>query len=112
MVYYRIRIVSGSNQKISSVILLSNTEINFDVRSLVNPFSTQLSFEMIVPGNDIAAFTLVDMYGRIIKQQKQNVTQGLNTINIYDLNNLPVAAYTLKIQYADKMVIKQVIKNN
>jgi hypothetical protein len=108
--YYRIRMVSGSSQKISSVVLLSDEEINFDVRSLVNPFSSQLSFQMLVPNNDIATFTLVDMYGRIIKQQKQNISQGLNNISIYDLSTLAVAAYTLKIQYADKMVIKQVLK--
>jgi hypothetical protein len=110
--YYRIRMVSGNNQKISQVILLSTSEINFDVRSLINPFSNQLSFQMAVPNNDIASLTLVDIYGRIIRQQKQDVTQGLNNIIMYDLGNLPVAAYTLKIQYADKMVIKLVIKKN
>lgn len=110
--YYRIRIVSGSNQKISQLILLSNTEINFDVRSVINPFSNQLSLQMTVPNNDIAIFTLFDMFGRVIRQQKQSVTQGLNNINMYDLGTLPKTAYTLKIQYEDKMVVKVVIKNN
>ena len=110
--YYRIRMVSGNNQKISQVILLSNTEINFDVRSVINPFSNQLSLQMAVPNNNIAIFTLFDMYGRAIRQQKQIVTQGLNNIDMHDLGSLPVAAYTLKIQYADKMVVKVVIKNN
>src|SRR5579871_942068 len=109
-VYYRIRMVSGDKQKISSIILLSNSQIDFNVPSLINPFNSQLSFEMIVPNNDIATLTLIDMYGRIIKQQKQNVYQGENNIYIYDLGTLSVAAYTLKIQYADKIVVKQVMK--
>jgi hypothetical protein len=110
--YYRIRMVSGNNQKFSHLVLLSSTEINFDVKSVINPFSNQLSLQMAVPNNDIAIITLFDRFGRVIKQQKQPVTQGLNNINMRDLGNLPMAAYTLKIQYADKMVVKVVIKSN
>ncbi len=110
--YYRIRIISDNSQKTSPIILLTNSAIDFEVKSLVNPFNSQLSFEMIVPNNDIATITLVDMYGRIIRQQKQSVTQGINDVGIYDLSSLAVAAYTLKIQYEDKMIVRQVIKNN
>ncbi len=110
--YYRIRIVSGNNQKISQVILLSNSKIGFNVLSVINPFINQLSLQMTVPDNNIAIFTLFDMYGRVIRQQKQPLTVGLNNISMHDLGSLPVAAYSLKIQYADKMMVKVVIKSN
>jgi hypothetical protein len=110
VVYYRIRITNGINQKLSTVVMLSSSEIDFGVRSLINPFSSEISFEMTAPDNNIAIITLADMYGRTIKQEKQNVSQGLNNVNIYDLSLLPTAAYTLKIQYADKIVVRQVMK--
>jgi hypothetical protein len=110
--YYRIRIASGNIQKISPVLLFNNAEINFDVELLANPFRSQLSFQMNVPDNNTATMTLVDMFGRVIRQQKQNVMKGANNINIDRLSSLPVAAYALKIQYADKVIVRQVVKSN
>lgn len=109
--YYRILLVENNYQSISNVIILSNNEIDFNVQALVNPFSTQLSFDLLVPGNDMATFTLYDIYGRVIRQQKQTVTQGINSVRIYNLSSLPVAIYSLKVQYKDKVIAKQVIKN-
>lgn len=109
--YYRILMENGKYQLLSNVIVLSNNEIDFNVQALVNPFSSQLSFELMVPGNDIATYTLYDIYGRVIRQQKQSVTQGINSVRIYNLSSLPVAIYSLKVQYKDKVIVKQVIKN-
>ena len=86
--------------------------MNFEIKSLINPFNDQLSFQMIVPNNDIATITLIDMYGRTIKQEKHHVTQGLNNIAIYDLSSLPAASYNLKIQYEDNLAVRQVVKGN
>jgi len=110
--YYRIRVAKGNNQKTSRIVLLSNSKINFAVASLVNPFRNQLSFELNVPEDNITVITLADMYGRTIRQQKQAATKGYNIVNMYNLSSLPVAAYSLKVQYADKIVTKLVIKNN
>lgn len=110
--YYRIRIVSGNNQKISRIVLLSNSTIDFAISALANPFRSQLSFELNVPESNTATITLVNMYGQVIRQQKESVTKGYNSINVYNLGSLPVAAYALKIQYADKMIVKPVIKSN
>ena len=109
--YYRILMQNGKYQLLSNVIVLSDNDIDFNVQSLVNPFSSQLSFDLLVPGNDMATFTLYDIYGRLIRQQQQSVSQGLNSVRIYNLSNLPVAIYSLKVQYKDKVVVKQVIKN-
>jgi hypothetical protein len=109
--YYRILLANGKYQQFSNIVLLSNNELNFDVKALVNPFSSQLSFELVTPGNDMTTFTLYDIYGRIIRQQQQSVSQGINNIHMYSLNSLPTAIYSLKVQYKEKVIVKQVIKN-
>jgi uncharacterized repeat protein (TIGR01451 family) len=108
--YYRINMTSSKYNKYSTVILLSNSGINFDLKALTNPFSDWLSFDLTVPNDNAASFTLVDMYGRIVKQVKQNVSKGLNSIRLYNLSILPDGTYTLQVRCADNMINKKVIK--
>jgi hypothetical protein len=108
--YYRILMVDGKEQKLSQVVLVNSEGVNFDVKLLVNPFNNQLSFELLAPDNNEATFTIFDMYGRIIKQQKQNVFSGINNVTIQNLGSLPVGIYSLRIQYENNMIIKQVLK--
>lgn len=109
--YYRIVLTNGKYRSISTIVMVSNNAIDFEIKSLVNPFKSQLSFYLTVPANDMATFTLFDMYGRIIMQQKQSVMQGINSVQINNLSSLPTAIYSLKVQYRDKMIVKQVVKN-
>lgn len=110
--YYRIRAVSGSVFKYSTVVLLSNSALDFSINSLVNPFTDNISFQLVSPGNEKASFILVDTYGRIIKKQEQYVTKGLNLIVLSDLNTLPAGMYALQVQCAGQQVCKPVIKTN
>jgi hypothetical protein len=56
--------------------VLSNSTIDFEMKSLVNPFTETISFELTVPEKGIAQFTLVDIYGRVIKKEKKTVKTG------------------------------------
>jgi hypothetical protein len=108
--YYRIYMSAGKYSKYSTIVLLSNNDIDFDVQSVTNPFNDWIGFDMTAPQDAVSTFTLTDMYGRRVKQEKQNVTKGLNGIKIYNLSNLASGTYTLQVQYEDKMVSKRVIK--
>jgi hypothetical protein len=109
-VYYRINMINNNYHKYSTVILLSNTEINFEVKFISNPFSDWLSIDMTVPGDDNAVFTLLDIYGRLLKQQKENVSSGLNNTRLYNLGNLKNGTYILQVRYRDKIINQRVIK--
>ncbi|MBS1915116.1 MAG: T9SS type A sorting domain-containing protein [Bacteroidetes bacterium] len=108
--YYRIHLVSGKYEKYSSLVMLSNSDISFDVQSVTNPFSDWLAFNMTSPDDGQSTFTLIDMYGRIVKQEKQSVTKGINSIRMYNLGSVAGGTYTLQVQYNDKIVSKRVIK--
>ncbi len=110
-VYYRVNITVDNYHNFSKVILLSNSAIDFEIKSLVNPFTNMISFDMIVPDNQMASFTINDALGRAIRQEMQPVSRGINSIRIYGVDALPTGFYVLQIRYTDKMVTKRIIKS-
>ena len=108
--YYRITMVSNSISRFSNLVLLSNSNIQFNVRSVLNPFIDQINIEMTVPTDGQAVFSLIDMYGRYLRRMIQPVNQGLNNLTMYGLGNLPNGTYALQIQYNDKLISEKVLK--
>jgi hypothetical protein len=108
--YYRINITDNAYSKFSNIVLLSNTAINFDIKSLVNPFTDVISFNMTVPQDGPATYTLVDLYGRIIQQERQNAVTGWNSVQLYPTCYLPSGTYILQIQYGDQRITKKLVK--
>jgi hypothetical protein len=109
-VYYRINITDGNYHRYSKVVLLSTAAIGFEVRSLINPFTSTISFDVTAPDNQATTFIITDACGRLVKVEKQNLNKGLNNIRIYGLNTLSSGVYILKIQYQDKLISKRMIK--
>lgn len=109
--YYRIKIVEGEQKKYSKIILLSS-KLEFSIRNLVNPFSSQITFDLVSPEKDRANIQLIDLYGRTVKQQTMNITNGLNEITIPNLSNLSSGVYALRIQIGERIITRQVIKTN
>lgn len=108
--YYRIKVIEGSKAQYSKVILLSNTGLNFMIRALANPFQSAISFELETPVDGVAHVSLVDGYGRNVKQIKMNVIKGTNLIRLEDLSALALGVYTLRIQQQEKVINKMMIK--
>ncbi|HMH20230.1 MAG TPA: T9SS type A sorting domain-containing protein [Puia sp.] len=109
-VYYRINLTSGSYHRYSSQILLSNSAISFSIKSAVNPFTDHISINLTAPGDGPVAIDLVDMYGRTVKQLRQNLNQGLNDLTLYGLGGLSNGTYALRVRYADQVVSKKMLK--
>lgn len=108
--YYRIDMIIPSARRNSGLVLLSNSKLQFDVRTVQNPFTDHINLEITAPGDVTANITLVDMYGRYIRHIQQPLTQGLNSVAIYDLASLPAGAYALQIQCNDQLVSKKLVK--
>lgn len=109
--YYRLRILEpGSRQQFSKTVLLSSSEIEFDVRKLINPFTQTLSFDLISPAGGTAAITLTDMYGRVVKQTGTQVVRGLNSVRISRLDGLSNGIYHLRVGMNGQLINKQVVK--
>jgi hypothetical protein len=98
-----------SSYKYSQTILLSNN-VDFQVRSLINPFRNNISFELVTPHDGSAVITLIDMYGRIIRQQKESIMRGTNSMNVDGLSALGKGVYSVKIQVGDIIINKLAAK--
>ncbi len=108
--YYRLNLVAQSFNRYSNLVLLSNTRLSFAVRSALNPFSDHLGIELTAPGDGTATITLIDLYGRTVHRDRQPVTQGLNTLTVYGVSDLPAATYAMLIQVGDQVTCEKVVK--
>lgn len=108
--YYRLNITGGSAHRYSNQVLLGTAGINFDIRSLVNPFVDHITFDLTCPGDGTVLISLTDMYGRVVRREKAPVSQGLNNLSLYGLGSLPNGTYVLQIQYGDKMISRKMVK--
>ena len=108
--YYRIQMFSSGFSQYSGLVLLGNSSIGFNIKSVQNPFFDQINMEMTAPSTGTATITLIDLYGRSLRRMVQPINQGLNSINLYGLGSLPTATYALQIQYGDHLVSQKVVK--
>jgi hypothetical protein len=108
--YYRIRISAGTYSTYSTQVMLSDGSITFSVRNLGNPFTDHIAIELATPADGAVRFSLVDMYGRVVKAQRQTLTQGLNNFNIDGLGGLSNGTYILQISAGDKIFTQKVVK--
>ena len=109
-VYYRIRISSGSYQRYSSQVLLSSTGFELAIRSLVNPFIDHITVDLTSPTDGTVQVNLIDIYGRLIRQVKQPVNQGLNNFTLYGLGRLANGTYVLQIHSGEQVISKKLVK--
>ena len=108
--YYRIDMIMTSVRRNSGLVLLSNSSLSFEVRTVENPFTDHISLELTAPASGVANISLVDMYGRYLRHFRQPLSQGLNSLTLYDLGALPAGTYALQIQCNDQLVSRKLVK--
>ena len=91
-------------------MLLSNSNLAFEVRTVQNPFTDHINLELTAPVSGVANIGLVDMYGRYLRRYRQALTQGLNSFTLYDLGALPAGTYALQIQCGGQLVSRKIVK--
>lgn len=110
--YYRLRITDGTAYKLSKTVLLNTRQNEFAIRSLINPFASNLAFDLVSPNAGMASISLIDNYGRLIRKTSKQIQTGVNTINISGFENISQGAYTLRVQLGNNIINKQVVRNN
>ncbi|MEP7280057.1 MAG: T9SS type A sorting domain-containing protein [Bacteroidota bacterium] len=110
--YYRIKLKEETGFKYSQTILLSPGKLPFMIKNLVNPFSSTISCNVILPADGEVRTTVFDMYGRVVNTLKQSLTKGLHAIQIQDLGALSNGTYLLKTEWQNESIINKVIKSN
>jgi trimeric autotransporter adhesin len=112
-VYYRIRLVAqqGSGYKFSNILFVTALPANsFEITNLVNPFQTNISFQLTVPQNQAADIQLLDASGKQVYQKKMNVNKGVNAVKLETPAYLQSGNYLLRIMVQQGVVHRLVKK--
>jgi hypothetical protein len=110
IIYYRLKIVDNAGlYKYSNLIVVSRF-LNFEVRSLQNPFTSIVSADVIMPAEGNVNLYLYDSYGRVLQTKTQQMYRGLNNVMMGDLENLTNGIYTLSVEYNHQAIQKKLIK--
>lgn len=109
--YYRIKMETIAGVKYSSVNVVNSIDNDFEVRILNNPFYEQINLEVISDKNQQIQLQLMDMAGRILKEERRLLTTGMNFITVQHPGYLQGGMYLLKISIQGKSIQKTILKN-
>lgn len=98
--YYRLKMIDMNGQfKYSNVILVRKDGTIKGIRINPNPVvsggAATLRFEATAKG--IVEFRIVDMAGRMVLKQQNNVAEGINSVQVNNLNRLQPGTYILQM---------------
>jgi hypothetical protein len=103
--YYRLRMVDKDGKfKYSSVILIRrDSKAIHGVAISPNPVANGVaSVRFTSPAAGIVSLSVIDMTGKTVRSQRNNVYNGNNTISINNLDRLPPGVYLLQVVSAEE----------
>ncbi len=110
-VWYRIAMINkDGKKKYSRIISLNDKAIEFSFNNVVNPFTHELDFEILVPENSRVDATLISLSGKPVRKESFTVYEGANSLIISDIETLPTGMYILQVKYKDKIISKKLMK--
>ncbi len=111
--YYRVLLTEGSSaKKYSRTVQLSNSQYEFDITSLINPFSDRLSFTLTSPASEKLDISLTDMLGKVIRHTSALVSEGSNMLEIPGTQSVIPGMYILQVSAGEKTLVRKVVKKN
>lgn len=109
--YYRLHFVKqdGSGEY-SKIVALTREQITPTVSVYPNPTRGSFTVEFSLAAATSARYTLTDVLGRtLLQNREQTVLEGLNKLEI-DLGNVPSACYFLSLDLGSYRINKRIIK--
>ena len=112
--WYRIKAVKTqtAKYKYSKVIQLIGDMAGLQIESLINPFKSQIKFDLISGVDGLVYVQVLDQYQHTLKSAAYNLVKGKNNIAITNTDNLPAGFYILRISSGSTVINKKIIKRN
>ncbi len=110
--YYRIKITSSSGSiKYSQVILLSSVYAGLSLHAVMNPFQSELLFNISSHESMSIITELMDINGNRVKEKSFYIRNGINRLLFDNVSTLPTGVYILRIATNNNTLQRLVIKN-
>lgn len=112
--WYRIKAIKTqtAKYKYSKVIQLIGDKAGLQIESLVNPFKSQIKFDLISADDGLVHVQLLDQYQHKLKSASYTLVKGTNNITITNTDNVPAGFYILRISSGNTVINKKIIKRN
>jgi hypothetical protein len=111
--WYRLVMISDKGtKKYSRVVQLNVNGSDFEIESLINPFSDQLRFNLVTTKSSKITVDIISLQGKVVKRGSYIVNAGSNNIRVPDTDVLASGIYTLRIQKGEKIINRKVMKRN
>jgi predicted deacylase len=92
---------------------LNNNTYTVEANSVIaypNPFNETLSFRIQAKEYANASITFFDASGRVVLEEKNKVSEGVNWMNIENSNALPTGLVLYTIQIGDEITRGKIFK--
>jgi trimeric autotransporter adhesin len=100
-VYYRLKMVAAGNAslKYSAIIHVTlYSSNNFELNNVINPFASNISFQLNAPHQETIVLQLLDIAGRLITQTRKQAIKGVNAFTLETPVLLNKGSYLLRIK--------------
>ena len=95
--YYRIKMVDKNGSFVYSNIVSVKGNKNIFVQVRSNPFADKISLIVQATAKYNAVINITDLSGRKVVASSARLVQGINNVEISNLNNLPKGIYILEV---------------
>ena len=111
--YYRIKAIKTQDNKFkySKVVQLIGDKAGLKIESLINPFISQVKFDLISGDEGIVQVQILDQYQHVVKALNHTLIKGKNNIIIPNTENLPAGFYILRVVSGNNVINRKIIKN-
>ncbi len=110
--FFRLKIYAISGLHSYSKIILVNNHFAFTVSSLLNPFSTYISADIILPEDGSVNMNLFDSYGKLIGREKRKFTKGFNRTMYNNWSYLSKGIYYISFEFKNTVIQRKIWKLN
>jgi hypothetical protein len=93
--WYRIKAIKTQDNKFkySKVVQLIGDKAGLQIESLINPFNSQVKFDLISGDDGLVQVEILDQYQHKLKSGSYNLLKGRNRINIDNTDKLPAGFF-------------------
>lgn len=109
--YYRLKQVDVNGSVTYSRVILIRSDLDKIIAKITpNPFQNVLNLSFQLQKDENITVRLFSPMGQLVKQQTAKAGNGMNTISLGDLSNLPSGNYTVEITGETVSFRQQVVK--
>lgn len=108
--WYRIKMITATHAKYSRIISLNKDQQEFALGTVINPFASELLFDVYSPADTKIDVLITDLSGRTLKKKSMLVKAGTNSLSMDQTESLAAGIYILQVRNNDKVLTKMVMK--